>query len=357
MSKPTYTIRDLEFKARDAVDLVGFTTELNLDSDAMYIYAGKKDKLRGEYHRKYSPADVRNTRDKLKPALASYFSSGKFHEERDGLPPIICTHISKGGTGKTAVTVNLAVAVAKLGFKVLLIDGDPQASSTLLFNINPEDENIITLRDLLNDNKSVSIRDAVCPIYNHNNAILDLIPADLTLNRFEREIMGLTSRERIFNDYVQANKDFFREYEFVFIDTNPGTSILNFNLMLASDLVLIPVSLDGLSIKAMDALVADFIDMKKLRQSTIQSMIIVNNYHPSMIHSKENLPLMQGHYQSIISENRIPTYAAFSRQVRFNSNSLPLLESEPTSAPSKIIMQLAKEIIGTLVTHPEGKNL
>ena len=59
----------------------------------------------------------------------------------------------------------------------------------------------------------------------------------------------------------------------------------------------------------------------------------------------------------MLYKNIIPTFAALSRQVRFNSNSLPLLESEPTSAPSKIIMQLAKEIIGTLVTHPEGKNL
>lgn len=353
MPKPVYAMRRLEFKAKDAIELVGYGLELGLDNEAMRVYSEKKDKTRGEYHRKYSPRDVRMVRDKLKPSLAEYLAGPHF-TAHDGLPPILATHISKGGTGKTALTVNLAVALAKFGFKVLLIDGDPQASTTLLMGLDPEDANIVTLRDILRESSPRTIEDAVCPIYDHDNAVLDIIPADLTLNRFEREIMGLTSRERIFHDYVQNHKEFFRQYEFVLIDTNPGTSILNFNLMLASDLVLVPVSLDGMSIKAMTSLSADFADMQRVRSTGMRSLVVVNNYHPSMVHSRENLPLMKDAYQQSISDIKIPTYAAFSRQVRLGSTAAPLLETEPTSMPAKALMALAKEIFSTFVNHPDA---
>ena len=53
---------------------------------------------------------------------------------------VISVSCQKGGVGKTLVSLNLSYALSKLGYKVLLIDMDPQASASLLLNIDIGDD-------------------------------------------------------------------------------------------------------------------------------------------------------------------------------------------------------------------------
>jgi len=52
------------------------------------------------------------------------------------LPPVIVTRMTKGGVGKTSISVNVAAAMAMMGYRVLVIDADPQASASNLLGID-----------------------------------------------------------------------------------------------------------------------------------------------------------------------------------------------------------------------------
>lgn len=70
-------------------------------------------------------------------------------ERPEVLPPVIYCRIPKGGVGKTTVTGNVGACLAMQGYKVLMIDADPQASLTSLFGIDWAVEQITHIGNLL----------------------------------------------------------------------------------------------------------------------------------------------------------------------------------------------------------------
>lgn len=346
--------RRIEFRAGDAIELLGEP----ITPDELRDLVDKRLKDPKSYHRKYYPSDVRRAREALHPEIGRYIAD-RFHQDRMGLPPICTVHISKGGTGKTALTANLGAALSKLGYRVLLIDGDPQGSLTSIFGIDTESPEIRTIRDAipeLRDKKDlVPIEQTVVRVYDQETAILDLIPADQTLGRFEREAMVINLRAQLVNDFVEQNKDFFARYDFVLIDTGPSSSVLNFNLMYPAHMIIVPISLDGMSLKSLEALSGDLADLKKATRRQPSVEIVVNNYHPQFKHSRENLPLVLSEYGPGLSKVNIPLYVGFNRQVRLNGLSRPLVEAEPSSTAAKQYIELAREFADKFIIQPAAK--
>lgn len=335
----SFTPRKLEFRARDVSELIG----VPLSSEQIFSAA---DKTKGpeEYHRRYAPSDVRAVRRKINEAFDNWCNGG--HLNADGLPTIIASHISKGGTGKTSLTANLAVALTKLGYNVLLVDGDPQFSCTTIMGLDAEDENIMTLNNALF--KGEPLENVIIPIYEENNAKLDFIAADLFLNEAEVSLLMITNREKRLRQYMLQNKEFFGKYEFILFDTNPARTTLNYNILMSASLVLVPMFSDGLSAKAIYTLSATLQDLRDAQPDLARKvMVVLNNHNPALRHTREAMPTIQNEYGSITAESKIPSYVGFSRQVRVTPEGIiakPLLEIEPTSIACKEIMKLAREI-------------
>lgn len=164
---------------------------------------------------------------------------------------VIAIANQKGGVGKTTTTASLGVGLATKGYKVLMIDLDPQASLTYACGINPDEqnENIVNVINLMRVDSEREIPDKFCTTEILKN--LDLITADITLAGLEVELISETAREQILRGYINALNN---KYDYVLIDCAPSLGVLTLNALTAANSVIIPVQAEYLSSKGIDQL-------------------------------------------------------------------------------------------------------
>ena len=144
----------------------------------------------------------------------------------------------KCGVGKTTTASVLAVGLAERGYRVLLIDSDPQTNLTMCFIQEQVDEKPSLYHVYSNgeavDNIKMAIKDN-----------LDLIIGDFELCNAD---MQFTKAGRL-KMLKKAIKSIDGEYDFVIIDTPPNLGILSLNAFISSDYVVVPMSADSFSLK------------------------------------------------------------------------------------------------------------
>ena len=153
----------------------------------------------------------------------------------------------KGGTGKTATTLSLGVALARLGKRVLLVDADPQGDLTKSLGWGDPDALEVTLANHLSaviEGEGIETREG---ILSHKEGI-DLMPANIELAGMEMPILMAMSREQLMNVWLAPLK---ADYDFILIDCAPTLGIIPVNAFVAADGVLVPVSAEYLPASAM----------------------------------------------------------------------------------------------------------
>ena len=155
---------------------------------------------------------------------------------------IISIGTLKGGTGKTTMTYNLAGALAE-NSKVLMIDVDPQCNLSNDAGVNIANTDSYSTKDIFTD-ENINPEKLVVkkPIDSLPN--LDIIPSNIYLIETELNLTNRAAREAILMNYFDENKDFFNQYDYVLIDTNPSMGPINQNAFAASDSVVLVSDVD-----------------------------------------------------------------------------------------------------------------
>lgn len=148
----------------------------------------------------------------------------------------------KGGTGKTTSVLNIAGELTLRGEKVLVVDMDTQGNATDNLKLTQMSEK--TLPDAVDDS-SVSLSDCICKTSTDN---LDIIQGGAILGRvFDTIQKMIVGRDTVLRRLFAK---FDSDYDFVLFDCSPSLeSILNINVLVATDYVLIPIKVDKNSIE------------------------------------------------------------------------------------------------------------
>ena len=187
----------------------------------------------------------------------------------------------KGGVGKTTSAVEIASRFAKAGKKTLSIDADPQANMTYIYGINPDKEGQHTLKDVFS--RTVSLKDAVIK----TEEGVDLVPNNILMSNADRMFIGVNSMQLLKN----ALKDVSSLYDICIIDSPPTLGIINWNVLIASDYVIVPVNANALSIQGLRALSETINEVKESANPNLKILgLLVTRYNSRTRLSKEAIP-------------------------------------------------------------------
>ena len=159
------------------------------------------------------------------------------------LPRVIAIANQKGGVGKTTTTVNLGAALAEEGYRVLVVDLDPQGNATTGLGLEARNFELSMYDVIMRDQP---MEDTIEPTSVKN---LFVAPATIDLAGVEIELVPAFSRELKLRRAIESVVD---DFDFVLIDCPPSLGLITVNGLAAAHEVLVPIqceyyALEGLS--------------------------------------------------------------------------------------------------------------
>lgn len=161
----------------------------------------------------------------------------------------------KGGVGKTTSAVNLAAAVGYYGYKVLLVDADPQGNATSGLGINK--------REVRKSSYDVIVRGTAADEVIVKTAFkgLDILPSNMNLAGAELELVDMQGRESRIRTALAPVKE---RYDFIFIDCPPSLGLITVNILCAVDTVIVPIQCEYYALEGLSQLMNTIRQVKRL---------------------------------------------------------------------------------------------
>ena len=237
----------------------------------------------------------------------------------------------KGGVAKTTTTLNLAVAFAETGHRVLCIDLDPQGNLTMSQGIDP-DKVEKSLYDVLVNDMPIS------EIIQHRE--IDIAVASIDLAGAEIAMSTKIGRER---SLEKALREVAGDYDFICIDTPPSLGLLTINALTAATKVIVPVQCEYLSMRGLVQLQ----NTLKMIQENLNPDVRIEGILPTMldsrtVHAKEAVEILEENFGDLVFKSRIKKAIKFAEAPVKGAS---VLKYDSDSSAASYYRDLAKEVL------------
>src|SRR6478735_2194699 len=251
------------------------------------------------------------------------------------LPRIMAVANQKGGVGKTTTTVNLGAALADLGYRVLVVDLDPQGNASTGLGINIRGLQASMYDVILHD---VPIEDCIEASSVRN---LFVAPASLDLAGAEVELVPAFSRETRLKSALTGTRD---DYDFVLIDCPPSLGLLTINGMAAASEVLVPIQCEYYALEGLGQLLRNVNLVQKNLNPTLEvSTIVLVMYDARTKLADQVVNEVREHFGDKVCRNVVPRTVRLSEAPSFGQ---PIIAFDPSSRGALAYRELAKEVSG-----------
>lgn len=254
---------------------------------------------------------------------------------------VIVVANQKGGVGKTTTTVNVAAAMATHGQRVLVIDLDPQGNASTALNVehNAETPGVY---EVLVDGQNIMSLIQPCPDVEN----LDVLPASIALAGAEIELVPMVAREtrlrRALDEFLAANANEERPYDYVYVDCPPSLGLLTVNALAAAREVMIPIQCEYYALEGLSQLIKTV----EMVQEQLNPSLTLNTILLTMFDARTRLSAgvadeVRAYFSDRVLKTAIPRSVRISEAPSYQQT---VITYDPSSPGSLSYLEAAREI-------------
>ncbi|WP_076068763.1 ParA family protein [Sphingomonas montana] len=244
----------------------------------------------------------------------------------------------KGGVGKTTTAINIGTALAASGWRVLLIDFDPQGNCSTGLGIYQNERGASSYEVLRGDSTLVDAAIAT------KVPRLDLVPATVDLSGAEIELIDFEHRTHRLDAAINAAPP--ARWDVCIIDCPPSLGLLTINALVAARLLLVPLQCEFFALEGLSQLLQTFERIRSRFNPGLSILgVALTMYDKRNRLSEQVAQDVRACLGDVVFETIIP------RNVRLSeapSHGLPALIYDHRCSGSEAYIALARELIGRL---------
>jgi chromosome partitioning protein len=251
-----------------------------------------------------------------------------------GTARLIAIANQKGGVGKSTTAVSLGAALAEDGFRVLVVDLDPQGNASTGMGIRHEARGV-TVYDVVV--AEASVETAIVPTSVKG---LDAVPSTIDLAGAEIELVSQFSREtrlkKALDPVVQGR------YDFVFLDCPPSLGLLTINALTAAEELIVPIQCEYYALEGLGQLLRNVnLVQQNINPELRLTGIVMTMFDPRTKLSEQVVDEVRKFFGDVVYDVIIPRTVRLSEAPGFGQ---PITVYDPRSKGAECYRRLAEEV-------------
>jgi chromosome partitioning protein len=251
-----------------------------------------------------------------------------------GVARIVAIANQKGGVGKSTTAVSLGAALAELGYRILVVDLDPQGNASTGMGIRHEARRVTVYDVVLSE---APVESAIVPTSVKH---LDAVPSTIDLAGAEIELVSQFSREtRLKKALAPVGEG---RYDFIFLDCPPSLGLLTINALTAADELIVPIQCEYYALEGLGQLLRNVnLVQQNINPELRLTGIVMTMFDPRTKLSEQVVEEVRRFFGEVVYDVVIPRTVRLSEAPGFGQ---PITVYDPRSKGAECYRELAHEV-------------